>query len=136
VLAEDATLDEVIVKDPETGLHFIPAGKYPPNPSELLMHQNFANVCAELDARFEMTLMDAPPVLAVTDPVIIGKYAGMILLVVRHLFTQPGEIAASVKAMENNGLKAGAAVLNAYSPKAAKQGTQNYSYQYDYKSRD
>ncbi len=136
VLAGDATLDEVIRKDPDTGLHFIPSGKYPPNPSELLMHENFANTCAELDARFEMTIMDAPPLLAVTDPVIIGKYAGMILLVVRHLFTQIGELNASMKTLENNGLKANGAVLNAYAPKAANKGAGDYSYQYAYKTRD
>jgi len=136
VLAGDASLDDVIVKDPDTGLNFIPAGKYPPNPSELLMHENFAKTCAELDARFEMTLMDAPPLLAVTDPVIIGKYAGMILLVVRHLFTQVGELNASLKTLENNGLKANGAVLNAYSPKASNKGAGDYSYQYDYKTRD
>ena len=136
VLAGNATLDDVIIRDADTGLNFIPTGKYPPNPSEILMHKNFSDICDELNARFGMTLMDAPPLLAVTDPVIIGKYSGMILLVVRHLLTQPGEIAASIRALENNGLKAGAAVLNAYSPKAAKQGGQDYSYQYDYKSRD
>ncbi|NOR61297.1 MAG: polysaccharide biosynthesis tyrosine autokinase [Rhodobacteraceae bacterium] len=136
VLAGDATLDEVIVIDPDTGLSFIPAGNYPPNPSELLMHENFATTCAALDARFEMTLMDAPPLLAVTDPVIIGKYAGMILLVVRHLFTQVGELNASLKALDNNDLKANGAVLNAYSPKASNKGTNDYSYQYAYKNRD
>ncbi len=136
VLAGDATLDEVIVKDPETGLSFIPSGNYPPNPSELLMHENFATTCAALDTRFEMTLMDAPPLLAVTDPVIIGKYAGMILLVVRHLFTQVGELNASLKALENNGLRANGAVLNAYSPKASNKGAGDYSYQYAYKNRD
>ncbi|MBL1435098.1 MAG: polysaccharide biosynthesis tyrosine autokinase [Rhodobacteraceae bacterium] len=136
VLAGDAELDDVIIKDPDTGLSFIPAGKYPPNPSELLMHKNFATTCAALDARFEMTLMDAPPLLAVTDPVIIGKYAGMILLVVRHLFTQVGELNAALKTLENNGLKANGAVLNAYSPKASNKGAGDYSYQYAYKTRD
>ena len=136
VLAGDATLDDVIITDKDTGLHFIPAGKYPPNPSELLMHENFARTCAALDARFEMSLMDAPPLLAVTDPVIIGKYAGMILLVVRHLFTQTGELSASLKTLENNGLKANGAVLNAYAPKAANQRGGEYSYQYAYNNRD
>jgi len=136
VLAGDATLDEVIIKDPDTGLHFIPTGKYPPNPSELFMHEGFAKTCAELDARFEMTIMDAPPLLAVTDPVIIGKYAGMILLVVRHLFTQVGELNASLKTLENNGLKANGAVLNAFVAKAANKGAGDYSYQYAYKTRD
>lgn len=136
VLAGDAELDDVIIKDPDTGLSFIPAGRYPPNPSELLMHKNFATTCEALDARFEMTIMDAPPLLAVTDPVIIGKYAGMILLVVRHLFTQVDELNAALKTLENNGLKANGAVLNAYSQKASNKGAGNYSYQYDYKNRD
>ncbi len=135
VLAGDAELDDVIQKDEDTGLHFIPSGKYPPNPSELLMHPRFSEICARLDSRFEMTLMDAPPLLAVTDPVIIGKYAGMILLVVRHLFTQVGELNASLKTLENNGLKASGAVLNAYVPKAAKKGAGDYSYQYAYGNR-
>jgi tyrosine-protein kinase Etk/Wzc len=136
VLAGEASLDEVIITDPDTGLHFIPAGKYPPNPSELLMHENFAKTCAALDARFEMTLMDAPPLLAVTDPVIIGKYTGMILLVVRHLFTQIGEVNAAIKALENNGLKANGVVLNAYAPKAGKKGAGLDYYQYAYTVRD
>lgn len=136
VLAGDAKIEDVIHTDADTGLHFIPAGHYPPNPSELLMHQNFADFCAYLDTRFDLTLMDAPPVLAVTDPMIIGKYAGMTMLVVRHLFTHINEIAASLKTLENNGLKASGAVLNAYSPKDAKQGAGDYSYQYAYKSRD
>lgn len=136
VLAGDATLDEVIFTDPESGLHFIPAGKYPPNPSELLMHENFATICAALDSRFEMTLLDAPPLLAVTDPVIIGKYAGMILLVVRHMFTHIQELNASLKTLENHGLKAKGSVLNAYMPKAGKKGAGDYSYQYSYHKRD
>ena len=136
VLAGDATLDDVIIKDPDTGLSFIPAGKYPPNPSELLMHENFAKTCAELDERFEMTLMDAPPLLAVTDPVIIGKYAGMILLVVRHLFAQIGEVNASLKTIETNTLKVSGVVFNGYSPKAGSKGTGVDHYQYAYKARD
>ena len=136
VLAGDAKIEDVIHVDKDTGLHFIPAGKYPPNPSELFMHKHFAEVCAYLDDRFELTLMDAAPILAVTDPVIIGKYTGMILLVVRHLFTQIGEVNASLRTLENNGLKASGTVLNAYAPKASNKGVGDYSYQYAYQSRD
>lgn len=136
VLSGEAKIEDVVHVDAESGLHFIPAGKYPPNPSELFMHENFAKVCAYLDERFEITLMDAPPLLAVTDPVIIGKYAGMTLLVVRHLFTHINEVAASLRTLENNGLKASGAVLNSYSPKANSKNAGDYSYQYAYKSRD
>ncbi|MCF6272734.1 MAG: polysaccharide biosynthesis tyrosine autokinase [Rhodobacteraceae bacterium] len=134
VLAGEATLEDIIHTDPYSGLHFLPTGKYPPNPSELLMHENFGTLCQELDARFDMTLIDSPPLLAVTDPVIIGKYAGMILLVVRHMFTNIKEVEAALKKLESNGLKANGAVLNAFVQKKSTSG--HYSYQYDYKTRD
>ena len=134
VLSGEANIEDVIQKDEATGVFFLPAGQYPPNPSELFMHQNFEAVCSYLDQRFDLTLMDAPPLLAVTDPVIIGKYAGMTMLVVRHMFTQTGELTAALKTLENNGLTAGGAILNAYSPKANRKGAGEYSYQYSYKS--
>ncbi len=135
ILTGDASLDDVLYKDPETGLSFIPAGKYPPNPSELFMHRNFDRFCTDLDARFDLSILDAPPLLAVTDPIIIGKYAGMTMLVVRQLVTHINEVEASLRLLENNGLKANAAVLNGYSPKANRGNAGAYSYQYAYKSR-
>jgi tyrosine-protein kinase Etk/Wzc len=136
VLAETATLDEVIKQDPDTGLHFIATGKYPPNPSELFMHPGFSRLCDDLNERFDIVIMDAPPLLAVTDPVIIGKFAGMILMVVRHKLTVEGEVSAALRILENNNLKAAGAVLNGYDPKASKNGGNDYSYQYDYKTRN
>ena len=137
VLAGDAVIEDVIIQDSDSGLYFIPAGKYPPNPSELLMHKGFAEVLEYLDNRFDMTILDTPPLLAVTDPIIIGKYVGMTLLVTKHLLTNIGEIKAALKIAENNSLKITGAVLNGYDAK--KSTTSGYaaaSYQYEYKSRD
>ncbi|MEE9453662.1 MAG: polysaccharide biosynthesis tyrosine autokinase [Paracoccaceae bacterium] len=136
VLAGEALIDEVIQQDPDSGLHFIPAGKYPPNPSELLMHKNFADVVDYLDKRFDMTVLDAPPVLAVTDPVIMAKYAGMILLTVRHQLTNIAEVKAVQRMLEANGIKITGAVLNGYDAKKSKYAYGATSYQYEYKSRD
>ena len=136
VLAGEALIDEVIQQDPDNGLYFIPAGKYPPNPSELLMHKNFADVADYLDNRFDLTILDAPPVLAVTDPIIMAKYAGMILLTVRHLLTNIAEVKASQKTLEANGLKITGAVLNGFDAKKSKYAHGAASYQYEYKSRD
>ena len=135
VLAGDALIQDVIQQDPDSGLYFVPAGKYPPNPSELLLHKNFAAVLDYLDSRFDLTILDTPPILAVTDPIIVGKYVGMTLLVTRHHVTNIGELKASLKAAETNGLKITGAVLNAYDAKKNTSGYGNYSYQYEYKSR-
>ncbi len=136
VLVKSATLEDVIHQDPDTGLHFISTGKYPPNPSELFMHERFSRLCKDLNERFDIVIMDAPPLLAVTDPVIIGKFVGMILMVVRHKLTVEGEVSAALRILDNNDLKASGAVLNSYDPKASENGAQSYTYQYSYKSRD
>src|SRR5690606_26097346 len=65
------------------GLDFIPRGKAPPNPSELLMHPNFQQFLREACQDYELVIIDTPPVLAVTDAAIIGKLAGTTMIVVR-----------------------------------------------------
>ena len=135
VLAGDALIEDVIQQDPDSGLYFLPSGKYPPNPSELLLHKNFAQALDYMNKYFDFTILDTPPILAVTDPIIVGKYVGMTLLVTRHHLTNIGEIKASLKIAETNGLKITGAVLNAYDAKKNSHADGNYSYQYEYKSR-
>ncbi len=135
MLAGDATLDDVLVRDPETGLYFIPCGEYPPNPAELLMHPNFGRLLRDLDARFDLVVMDSAPLLAVTDPAITAKYVSMVLIVARHLEVSPQELAAALKVLERVGVKATGAVLNGY--EAEKSGYYSaYAYHYDYKARE
>lgn len=137
VLAGDALIEDVIHRDEDTGLYFISTGKYPPNPSELLMSQQFSELMEYLDKRFDLTILDTPPILAVTDPIIVGKYTGMVLLVARHGQTNTGEIGASKKILETNDIKITGAVLNGYDAKVAqKSGQIAYQYQYSYKTRD
>jgi tyrosine-protein kinase Etk/Wzc len=135
VLAGEALIEDVVHQDSGSGLYFIPAGKYPPNPSELLMHANFSKVLDYLDERFDMTVLDTPPLLAVTDPIIIGKYVGMTLLVARHLLTNAAEIKNALKTAETNGIKISGAVLNVYDAKKSKHSHGTNAYQYEYKSR-
>lgn len=135
VLAGDALIEDVIHKDEESGLYFIPSGQYPPNPSELLMHKRFGEVAEYLDKRFDMSILDVPPLLAVTDPVIIGKYAGMILFAVRYKATNIGEVKAAQKVLDINGLKVTGAILNDYDLQKSGYGYGAYNYQYEYKTR-
>ena len=135
-LGGQATLDEVMVQGPVEGLTFISTGRFPPNPSELLLRSNFAELIDLLDKRFDLTLLDCPPVLAVTDPVIIGRLTGAIIGIIRHDVTPMGEIAAMQRTLETSGVRLAGAVLNGFDPRKVKAGSQNYSYRYDYKAHD
>jgi len=76
------------------------SGPIPPNPSELLSSQQMANVLTELNQRYDMVLLDAPPLLPVTDAAIIGAACDGALLVVRHGKTTRNQIKAAVSALE------------------------------------
>lgn len=135
-LTGEKTLDEVIRATQTPGMVFISTGRYPPNPSELLMRKRMSDLIAELNTRFDMMILDCPPVLAVTDPVIIGGKAGGVLAVVRFDQTPIVEVQAMVKVFDASGVKLIGTILNGFDPRKAKAaGTVGYNYRYEYKSR-
>lgn len=134
VLAGDMTLEEALLPGPVAGLFVLGTGRYPPNPSELLMRAQLREVLAPCGKNFDLTIVDTPPVLAVTDPVIISRETGATLFVARHDLTVPGEIDASIKTFANANLRLNGAVLNGYDPRKAKAGYgYGYGYRYEYK---
>ena len=82
VLIERADLDDVLQPYGADRLEVIGAGAIPPNPSELLASDAMSRVLAHLSARFDYVLIDTPPVLPVTDAVVLStKVDGVIVLV-------------------------------------------------------
>ncbi len=136
-LGQEKTLEEVMFRGPVDGLSVIATGRYPPNPSELLMRAEFAALLATLDKSFDLIVIDAPPTLAVTDPVVIGRYTGARILVARHLETMVGELEAVRRAFETTGSKLTGAILNGYKAgEVSHYGDkfQAYNYRYSYQS--
>jgi len=137
VLAGDLTCEAAIVNGPQENLFFLPSGRYPPNPSELLMRAELSKLIAYCTEHFDLTIFDAPPVLAVTDPVILARSTGASVFVARHDRTPLGEVEAAQKTLEAAGLKFSGAILNGFDPK--KAGGRNgygYSYRYEYQQRE
>lgn len=137
-LAKERSLEEVLLEGPVEGLSLILTGRYPPNPSEILMRSEFQDLLDELDKRFDLVLVDTAPTLAVTDPVVIGRYTGARILVARHMETMIPEVEAVRRAFENAGSKLTGAILNGYRISEASKYGQAYSYynyRYSYKSR-
>jgi tyrosine-protein kinase Etk/Wzc len=137
ILSGVVSYEQAAVDGPVDGLTFIGTGRYPPNPSELLMRQREFNALVDWCAQhFDLVIFDTPPVLAVTDPVIIGRNVGSTILVARHDLTTPAEIEASIKTFDAAGLRLAGAVLNGFDPRKAKAGYgYGYGYRYDYQQR-
>lgn len=137
-LAGTAALEEIVVPGPVSGLSFIPTGRFPPNPSELLLRQELGALLANLDSQYDLTIVDAPPVLAVTDPIIIGRSVGATIAVVRFDQTPAGEVEAIKRQFETAGIRLMGAVLNGFDPRRAASTSgygYGYSYRYDYRNR-
>lgn len=82
ILIGRADLTDVLQQFGETSMWVLGAGAIPPNPSELLGSPIMANTLRELEARFDHVLIDAPPLLPVTDAAILTTIAGGALVVV------------------------------------------------------
>lgn len=64
------------------GLSVLTSGPIPPNPAELLGSKRMGNLLADLEAQFDMVIVDTPPVLAVADAAVLApKVGGMVLVV-------------------------------------------------------
>jgi len=139
VLAHDVTPDAAVLQGPVPNLFFLSTGRYPPNPSELLMRADLDDLVAWCAQNFDLAIFDSPPVLAVTDPVILARRTGATIFVARHDQTSLSEVEASVKSMASAGLRFNGAVLNGFDPRKAKGGYgygYGYGYRYEYKQRE
>jgi capsular exopolysaccharide synthesis family protein len=95
LLAGTATLDQVVVDAPEdapTNLKILPCGALPGNPAELLDAAVFRRALADLRDRFDIVIVDTPPVLPVTDPLIIAREVDGVIVVTRCESTTRGEL--------------------------------------------
>ncbi len=85
-LAGAATLDMVIKHTPIPNLFLMPAGPRPPNPAELLSSAKSRQLLGELKTRFDRIIIDAPPVLTVTDAAILANMVDGVIYVIRAGF--------------------------------------------------
>jgi len=96
VLVRRVTAAQVMQDHPDVpGLRVLASGAIPPNPSELLGSQTMRTLIAEL-AQDAMVIIDAPPLLAVTDAAVLSRSADGAIVVISHGGTLDSELAASL----------------------------------------
>ena len=83
LLSGAGTLEECLLQLDGTDLHVIAAGHIPPNPQELLASRTFGDLLATLRTRYDMIIIDSPPVQLVSDALIIGAQSTGLIFVVK-----------------------------------------------------
>ncbi|MFP7365036.1 polysaccharide biosynthesis tyrosine autokinase [Corynebacterium callunae] len=129
ILIGKAELNDVLQRWGRTKLHFLPSGRIPPNPSELLGSDAMKQVIAELDEGFDYVIIDAPPALAVTDAAVIARSNFGILLAVASGSTKKLELEAALATLDHAGAEVLGVIVTMLPPKAAAgYGYGSYGY--------
>ncbi|MBD0574162.1 polysaccharide biosynthesis tyrosine autokinase, partial [Acinetobacter baumannii] len=92
LLSGQADLQKVLHKTQVANLDVITRGKSPTNPSEILSSNQFKELLEQLQSQYDHIIIDTPPVLAVTDGIIISQYTGVNLIVARYAKSQMKEL--------------------------------------------
>lgn len=132
VLIGRAELDEVVQPWQSSGLHVLPSGQLPPNPSELLGSPSMEKLMSNLAERYDIVLLDSAPLLPVTDAAVLTKLAGGALLVAGADRIHRPQLEQAIASLETAGAHLHGIVLN----KAARQEGNAYAYGYGEAQRD
>lgn len=100
VLAGRVELNDVIQRWGHGAMFVLPSGTVPPNPAELLGSRAMAELVAALKEAFDVIIIDAPPLLLVTDAAVIARVATGAILVAASGSTQANRLADAAKSIE------------------------------------
>lgn len=127
VLIGRASAEDVIQPWGNGSLHVLPSGQVPPNPSELLGSRAMAQLLTELAAKYDVVLIDTPPLLPVTDAAILARLTSGALVVVGADKLHRNQLRESLGALETVGARILGIVLN----RLERKQSEAYAY-YDY----
>lgn len=134
ILVGRASADEAIHRNVVDRLDFLSMGTIPPNPAELLLNDRMSVMLDSLSSRYDIVLVDTPPVLAVADTAILAAQCGTVLLVTRFAKTTVGEVTECAKQLRQANAVVKGVVFNALDLNAfrygygSKYGRYRYAY--------
>lgn len=99
----DLRLEDVIQRDVAPGVDFISTGAEPPLAADLLQSPGMDELLTELRSRYDLVLIDTPPVLAASDAGILAPKAGAVFMVARADKTTAAELNAARRLLEQAG---------------------------------
>jgi succinoglycan biosynthesis transport protein ExoP len=110
-LSGQRNLEELVHVEPRTGLYYILAGKRPPSPTDLLGSLRMRRLLQQLGDAFDLVVLDTPPVLAVSDALLLVRQADTTIFVVRWEKTRRDIASTGVKMVYEAGARLSGIVL-------------------------
>jgi succinoglycan biosynthesis transport protein ExoP len=130
VLIGQATITDVMQSWGNGQLHVLPAGRVPPNPSELLGSPAMQAVIRQLEASYDYVLIDAPPLLPVTDATVLSRIAGGAIVVVGSGKIRREQLRRSLETLAAVDAPVHGLILN-FLPTKGPDAYSYYAYGYD-----
>jgi len=113
VVLGEVSLEEAVVPVREAGpLDVLPSGPLPPNPPEMFGKESFLRLLEHARETYDWVILDSPPVISVTDPVVCSPLADMVLLVVQYGRLDRKVIVGALRQLARAGARVVGAVLN------------------------
>lgn len=136
VLAGLTSPDDAITRVPEEApdnLWVLPCGSVPEQPAELLENGSVRRLLADLSGRFDVVVVDTPPVLPVSDPLILAPQVDGVVVVSRCEQTTRGELQRTLSALLQADANVLGIVLNEVDARQERDGYGGY---YTYAPRE
>jgi capsular exopolysaccharide synthesis family protein len=131
ILLGQRTLEEVLLPVPDVDrLSLLPAGPVPPNPAELLNNARAREIFTRLRDRYDLVLIDSPPVLPVTDAAILSQHADATLMIAAAGQTRRSDLHRAVEKLD----QVGATILGTVLNKVTRHTGSYDGYTYTYKA--
>lgn len=112
MLVDQCNYSDIFNKTEVNNLYVIPTGTRPPNPSELLASEKMQNFIEHLRSEFRYIILDAPPVLAVTDAQLLSGYSDGVILVTASGAVDRGAVVEAKELLDKVKAKMLGVILN------------------------
>jgi len=130
VLIGDSLFEDTVIRLEGSHFHFLANGTIPPNPTELLMCDRFIKLIDHVSQQYDVVIIDTPPVLAVTDAVIIGKSVGTTFMLLRSARHDEREIEQAISYLSRVDIKIQGVIFNDlyFNSSGSTYGVYHYQY--------
>ncbi len=127
LIVGEQEIDDVIKTTDVPNLYCLPCGPQPANPAELLLSRRFEDVLEQLRERFDLVILDSPPLLTVTDGVILSRKSDGIILVAQAGKTNNADLQQAARQVRDVNANIIGVVLN-----DLNLNDRRYAYYYGY----
>lgn len=125
-LVGDADVNDLLQQWGDQRLYVLTSGTVPPNPSELLGSDTMRQLLHRLESAFDIIIIDAPPLLPVTDAAVLSQHVGGVLVVVGSQILRLHDLQKALGALSLVGSNILGVVLN----RVPGKGPDSYAYGY------